>query len=291
MIWVDLANATINGIVIGLLLALPALAVTLVFGIARFPNAATGDFMTFGAYTVVAAKSLLALPLAIGVAMACALTALLSLFFYWWVFRALARRSPVASLIVSIGIALVVRSTITFFAGQSQYTIEVPLVRAWNFDGVRIVPTDLYIAGVAVTALILTFCLLHLTPLGRRMRAVADNMELARASGINVGRVMITLFAIVGFYCGLGGVLIGIKAVVLPELGWELLLLLFAAVILGGIGSPLGAIIGMLVFSVSQEIASLWVGASYKIVFAFFLLLGVLLLRPQGILGKVRAVR
>lgn len=291
MIWVDLANATVNGIVIGLLLALPALAVTLVFGIARFPNAATGDFMTFGAYTAVAAKSLLALPLAVGVAMACALTALLSLFFYWWVFRALAQRSPVASLIVSIGVALVVRSTITFFAGQSQYTIEMPLVRAWNFGGVRIVPTDLYIAGIAVAALVLTFCLLHLTPLGRRMRAVADNMELARASGINVGRVMVTLFAIVGLYCGLGGVLIGIKAVVLPELGWELLLLLFAAVILGGIGSPLGAILGMLVFSISQEIASLWVGASYKIVFAFFLLLGVLLLRPQGILGKIRAVR
>jgi branched-chain amino acid transport system permease protein len=291
MTLVDVANAAVNGVVIGLLLALPALAVTLVFGIARFPNAATGDFMTFGAYTAVAAKSLFALPLAAAVVMASAFTALLSLFFYGWVFRALTRRSPISSLIVSIGIALVVRSSITFFAGQSQYTIDMPLVRAWNFGGVRIVPTDLYIAGTAAVALLLSFGLLHLTPLGRRMRAVADNMELARASGINVEQVMVSLFAIVGAFCGLGGVLIGIKAVVLPELGWELLLPLFAAVILGGIGSPLGAICGMMVFSVSQEIASLWVGASYKVAFAFFLLLCVLLVRPQGILGKVRAVR
>lgn len=291
MTWVDIGNAAVNGAVIGLLLALPALAVTLVFGIARFPNAATGDYMTFGAYTAVASQSLLHLSLATSVAMACLGTALLSVLFYVWVFRPLAKRSPVASLIASIGVALAVRSSITFFAGQSQQAINVPLVRAWNFGGVRILPTDLYIGAIAIVALMLTFCLLHLTPLGRRMRAVSDNMDLARASGIDVGRVMTILFVIVGLFSGLGGVLLGIKAIVLPELGWELLLPIFAAVILGGVGSPVGAICGMMVYSISQEIASLWVGASYKLVLAFFLLLLVLLVRPQGILGKITAAR
>lgn len=291
MSWVDIGNAAVNGTVIGLLLALPALAVTLVFGIARFPNAATGDYMTFGAYMAVASQTLLHLSLVTSVALACLGAAVLSVLFYLWVFRPLAQRSPVASLIASIGVALAVRSSITFFAGQSQQTISVPLVRAWNFGGVRILPTDVYIGAIAIVALVLTFCLLHLTPLGRRMRAVSDNMDLARASGIDVGRVMTVLYVIVGLFSGLGGVLLGIKAIVLPELGWELLLPIFAAVILGGVGSPVGAICGMMVYSISQEIASLWVGASYKLVLAFFVLLLVLLVRPQGILGRIVAAR
>ncbi|PTN51647.1 branched-chain amino acid ABC transporter permease, partial [Achromobacter xylosoxidans] len=94
-----------------------------------------------------------------------------------------------------------------------------------------------------------------------------------------------------GRYCGLGGVLLGIKAVVIPELGWELLMPMFAAVILGGIGNPVGAIVGIMVFSIAQEIASLVVGPAYKIVFAFAVLLCVLLLRPQGIFGRPMAAR
>ena len=130
-----------------------------------------------------------------------------------------------------------------------------------------------------------------MTPTGRRMRAVADNPELAAASGIRGRRVMVTLWSIAGAYCGLGGVLLGIKAVVIPELGWELLMPMFAAVILGGIGNPVGAIAGIMVFSIAQEVASLVVGPAYKIVFAFAVLLCVLLLRPQGIFGRPMAAR
>lgn len=291
MDWISIGNAAINGTVIGLLLALPALAVTLVFGIARFPHASVGDYMTFGAYSAVVTQSLLTSSLIVVAAVASVATALLSLFFYVWVFRALAQRSPVASLIASIGVAFVVRSSITFFAGQSQYIIEAPLVRAWNFGGIRILPTDLYIMATALVALAAVFALLHFTSLGRRMRAVSDNPELASASGIKVREVMLTLSAIVGAFCGLGGVLMGIKAVVLPELGWELILPIFASVILGGIGSPVGAICGMVLFGISQEVASLYVGSSYKLVLAFLVLLVVLLIRPQGMFGKISAVR
>lgn len=291
MDWINIGNAAINGIVLGLLLALPALAVTLVFGIARFPHAAVGDYMTFGAYTAIMVQTFATASLFAAAAVASAATALLALVFYFWVFRALAGRSPVASLIASIGVAFVVRSSITFFAGQSQHIIEAPLVRAWNFGGIRILPTDLYIAATAVLALAAVFGMLHFTALGRRMRAVSDNPELAAASGIRVREVMITLYIIVGAFCGLGGMLMGFKAVVLPELGWELILPIFASVILGGIGSPLGAVCGMILFGVSQEVASLYVGASYKLVLAFVVLLIVLLVRPQGMFGKISAVR
>lgn len=291
MDWINIINATINGVVLGLLLSLTALAVTLVFGIARFPLAAVGDYMTFGAYTTILVQSMLTASLVAAALIASVSTALLSLFFYLWVFRALAQRSPVASLIASIGVAFVVRSVITFFAGQGQYIVEAPLVRAWNFGGIRILPTDLYIAAAAIVALAAVFFMLYFTPLGRRMRAVSDNPELAAASGIRVREVMITLYIIVGAFCGLGGMLMGMKAVVLPELGWELILTIFASVILGGIGSPIGAVCGMILFGISQEIASLYVGASYKLVLAFVVLLLVLLVRPQGMFGKIMAVR
>lgn len=285
------ANAAVNGVVIGLLLALPALAVTLVFGIAKFPNAATGDTMTFGAYVTVAAQGLVGMPIvASGIAGSLA-AALLALAFYFLVFRLLEARPLVARLIASIGVAFAIRSTITFIAGHSQYSIDAPLVRAWNISGVRILPTDLAITAIALTALAIAFCLLHFTPMGRRMRAVADNPELASASGIGARRVMVFLWLLAGAFAGMGGVLLGIKAIVVPELGWELLIPIFAAVILGGVGSPIGAVVGMITFSVAMEVATLYVGAHYKIVLAFLVLLGVLLLRPQGIFGRPLAVR
>src|SRR5690606_5916877 len=265
MDWIAILNAAINGIVLGTLLALPVLAITMVFGIARFPNAATGDYMTLGAYTAIAMQTFVSSSLVLGVLAACAVTALVSVGFYLWVFRALAHRSNIARLVASLGVAFVVRNTITFFAGQDQYNLDVPLVRAWNFNGVRILPTDVYILATATVALILVFVLLHATPMGRRMRAVADNADLAAASGIRSRRVMLCLWTLCGVFSGLGGVLLGIKAVVIPELGFELLMPMFAAVILGGIGHPVGAVVGTLLFSVSQEIASLYFEPSYKI--------------------------
>ena len=144
------ANAIINGVIVGLLLALPALAITLVFGIARFPNAAAGDYMTFGAYATVAAQAFMGASLVGSAIVATLATGLLSLFFYFWVFRKLAQRSLVARLIASIGIAFAVRAAITFFAGHGQYTIQAPLQRAWNFGGIRILPLDVYILLAAL---------------------------------------------------------------------------------------------------------------------------------------------
>ncbi|MDS1139100.1 branched-chain amino acid ABC transporter permease [Pusillimonas sp. SM2304] len=288
---IALINAAINGFVLGTLMALPVLAITMIFGIARFPNVAAGDYMTLGAYSAVAVQTFMTSSLVMGVIAACLVTALVSVFFYLWVFRALAARSNISRLIASIGVAFVVRNTITFFAGQDQHSLDVPLVRAWNFNGIRILPTDVYIVLIAAGALALVFYVLYGTPLGRRMRAVADNTDLAAVSGIRSHRVMLYLWILCGVFCGLGGVLLGIKAVVMPELGFELLMPMFAAVILGGIGNPLGAVIGTLLFSISQEVASLYIGPSYKIVMAFLVLLLVLLFRPQGLFGRPLAAR
>ncbi|HEX2112899.1 MAG TPA: branched-chain amino acid ABC transporter permease, partial [Alphaproteobacteria bacterium] len=211
--------------------------------------------------------------------------------FYLLVFRRLVGRSVVALLVASIGIAFVVRSTLSFFLGHEQRVFQVPIERALNFGEVRINPIDLRLAAVALLTLTAVFAILHLTPAGRRMRAVADNRDLARVSGINTERVMMALWLLTGAVCGIAGIILGLKTVVAPEIGWELLLPCFAAAILGGIGNPLGAVIAGIVLGVTQELSTPLVGFTYKLALAFFVMLLILLVRPQGLFGRVEAVR
>ena len=285
----DLVNLLINGTVEGLLIALPALALTLVMAIARFPNAATGDYMTVAAYAAVGVQWVVPDSLFLAAVGAIAAGVAVSLLFYLWVFRALRGRPLVASLVASIGVAFFARSVLTFFVGQDQLALRIPMVRAWNFGGIRVLPLDLVLAAVSVVAVVLLFALLQLTPVGRQMRAVADNPDLARASGIRAKRVLLVLWAVVGALCALGGFLSGAKAVVSPELGWEQLIPAFAAMILGGIGSPAGAVTGAVLLGIVQELSVPLVGPSYKIAVAFAVLLLVLLVRPRGLFGVATA--
>ncbi|HEY8706558.1 MAG TPA: branched-chain amino acid ABC transporter permease [Burkholderiaceae bacterium] len=299
MTLVEFANLVINGLVEGAVIALPALALTLVMGIARFPNAATGDWMTLGAYVAVGAQALwvgtgLGAP-ALGMllatlagAAACAGVAMAA---YELIFRRLARSAMVASLLASIGLAFFVRSLITLVAGSEQRTFALPLVRAWNFGGVRLLPTDLMIAAVALLVLVAVFAWLRFGRSGRLLRAVASNPELARLSGIRSQKLMWMLWALAGTLSAIGGVLLGVKSVVMPELGWEMLLPAFAAMVLGGIGSPVGAVVGALLTGVGQELSVPFVGPSYKIAIAFALLVVTLLVRPAGLFGRPEQVR
>lgn len=195
MTLVDFCNLLINGTIEGLLFALPALALTLVMGVARFPNAATGDYMTVSAYAGIGVQALGATSIVVAGLCAAAAGAAISVIFYLWVFRALRGRPPVASLVAAIGVAFFARSMLTLFVGHDQQTFNMPLVRAWNFGGIRLLPTDLYVAVIALIAMALLFALLHLTPIGRQMRAIADNPDLARACGIRSGQVLLALWA------------------------------------------------------------------------------------------------
>jgi branched-chain amino acid transport system permease protein len=180
----------LNGLVQGLVVSLAALAVTLVFGIVRFPNAATGDTMTFGAYmALVAHRATGSLAVAAGSAMAA--TAALALAFHLLVFRKLADRSVVALLVVSIGVGFVIRAGLGLAFGLEQQVFDVPLTRPYRFWGLILNAMDVQLAAVAALMLVVVFAILKWTPIGRQMRAVADNRDLARASGIRPGRIMI----------------------------------------------------------------------------------------------------
>lgn len=291
MTWIDFANLLINGLIEGLVVALPALAMTLVMGVNRFPNAATGDLMTTGAYAAVAVQLLGGVPLWLAAIASVAVTAMVSAGSYQLIFRKLAGRPMVASMLAAIGLGFLLRSLISFFAGHDQRTFEMPLVRAWNFGGIRILPTDLLIAAIAAACLAVVFVLIYRTSFGRQLRAVADSADLARASGIRAGGLMLCLWLLVGALSSIGGVLLGMKAIVTPEMGWESLIPAFAAMVLGGIGSPVGAVLGALVLCVVQELSVPLLGPSYKLVLSFVVLALVLLLRPAGIMGRVQLVR
>lgn len=280
----------VAGIVHGLIIGLAALAVTLVFGIARFPNAAAGDTMTAGAYAGFLAHGATgSLALAGGAAMATA--GAVSLAGYLLVFRPLARRPVAALLVAAIGVAFVIRAALGLLFGHQQQVFQVPL--AWPIEvmGLRIPPMDLTLAGVAGVSLAAAFGVLHLTSIGRQMRAVADDPDLARVSGIRPVRVMVALWLLAGAAAGIAGLMLGVKTVVSPEMGWEGLLSAFAAAILGGIGSPAGAVLAGLLLGVAQEVSTPYVGFTYKIALAFAVMLAVLLVRPRGLFGRVEGVR
>ncbi len=288
---IQFLNLLINGVIEGLVVALPALAMTLVMGVNRFPNAATGDLMTTGAYTAVIMQALGVSSLLGATVLAAAGTAIVSVISYELIFKKLARQPMIASLLAAIGLGFLLRSVISFFAGHDQRTFKLPLIRAWNFDGVRILPSDLNIAAAALVCLLLVFLLLYKTSFGRQLRAVSDNPDLARASGIRARSLMIGLWLLVGMISAIGGVLLGMKAVVMPELGWDHLLPAFAAMVLGGIGSPVGAVLGALIMCVAQELSVPLLGPSYKLVLSFGVLALVLLIRPSGLMGRTELVR
>ncbi len=287
---VYLLNLAVTGLVQGLLIGLAALAVSLCFAVARFPNAATGDFMTLAAYAGVAVQgwtgSLIAAGCVAVIAVAC-----VSVASYALIFRHFRNRPLVAPLIASIGLAFLLRSVLTFFIGFDQQSFQVPIARALVFGGVRIRPTDLWLAGLSAVTLAAVLAVLFVTPIGRRMRAVADNPELARASGIRARPVMITLWALIGVSSAVGGVMLGLRTVVVPEMGWNLLLPAFAAAVLGGFGNPAGAVLAGVALGVVEALSTPLVGFTYQTSIAFVLLIATLVLRPQGLLGRAEAVR
>ncbi len=269
----------VAGLNTGLVVGLAALAVTLVFGVARFANATTGDAMSLGAYAAFAGTNVTGSLIA-GSAIGVAAGALVGAASYLLVFRRLVGRSAVTALLASIGIGLLIRAAIGLAFG-----------RPWRIFDIRIHPNDLNLALVAVLALAVTFFALHGTPVGRRMRAVADDLSLARVSGIAPARVMIALWLLAGAVTSVAGIMLGIKAVITPEMGWEMLLPAFAAAILGGIGHPVGAVVAGILLGTVQEMSTPFVGFTYKIAISFLVLLLVLLLRPQGLFGRVEGAR
>jgi neutral amino acid transport system permease protein len=288
----DVAQTGLFGLALGSVYALGAVGLTLVYGILKLVNFAHGEFLTFGAYVAFVVNVNWGLSLVPAAIAAIALTALLGLGFeraMWGPMRARGA-GLLQLLIMSIGLAFLIRYTIQFFAGTEIRTFDIDRTDTVEFLGVSLGVAEVIAIVVGFVVLGAIGLLLKLTLLGKQMRALSDDLELAETAGIDTSRVILYTWLLAGGAAGLAGVLAGAVTDVRPELGFTLLLAIFAAVILGGIGDVFGALAGGIVLGLVIEWSTLLIDARFKAVIGFAVLILVLILRPQGILGRARAI-
>jgi branched-chain amino acid transport system permease protein len=285
------AQLIAEGLRFGLILSLAALGLSLIYGTTGLVNFAHGELVTYGAlvaYWLNVVHGIgLVLAGAITVAI-CGATGWLQDAFFWGRLR---RRGAgtLAMMIVSIGVALLVRYVFLYFYGgeNKAYTAfqGQAAVKAGPLP-VALAPMDYWSMGVAVAALAVVLLAVRRTRLGKAARAISDNPALAAASGIDVDRVIRVVWTVGGALAGLAGVLLGLAQEVQFQMGQNILLLIFAAVTLGGLGTSVGALLGSLVIGVGIQLSTLVVSPELKNVGALGALIVILLIRPQGLLGR-----
>jgi neutral amino acid transport system permease protein len=288
----DVAQVGLNGLSLGAVYALGAVGLTLVYAILRLVNFAHGDFLTFGAYMAYLVNVTWGMPLILGILFAMATTALLGIFLervMWGPMRA--RGAGVLQLILmSIGLALVIRYVIQYIWSTEIRFLDVNVTDTVNFLGLRIGQTKLIVSVVGIVVLVAIGLMLRYTLLGKRMRALSDNLELAETAGIDTSRVILWTWIFAAGLAGLAGVMAAMTTDIRPELGFQLLVIIFAAVVLGGIGDAFGALAAGLVLGVVIEWSTLVIDARWKTFVGFVILIIALVIRPQGIFGKSRAI-
>jgi len=284
MINVELAQLLINGLALGGIIALGSVGLTLVYGILRLSNFAHGDFLTLGAYATLLVNSW-GFPLPLAMVAGCGLTIgafVLTETILWAPVRR-RRTSPTTMMIMSIGLALFIRNGLILVWGGQNQNYNLPVFGAVRLGMVQVTTNRIVVLGLAILAVIILHLLLQKTAVGRQMRAVADNPELAKVAGVNVQRVILWTWVVAGGVTALGGAMYGLITAVRPNMGWFLLLPMFATVILGGIGNPYGAILGAVIVGVAQEVSTYWLPSEYKLGVALVVMMLVLLVRPQGL--------
>ena len=288
----DVSQRSINGLSLGAIYALGAVGLTLVYGILKLVNFAHGDFLTFGAYMAYLVNVTWEMPLIFGIAFAIVITALLGIVLEKIMWAPMRGRGAgmLQLLLMTIGLAFVIRYGIQFVWGTELRQLDVNRTDTVNFLDLRIGQTQLIVVVVGFATLIATGMMLRLTLLGKRMRALSDDLDLAETSGIDTSRVILYTWLFAAGLAGLAGVFAGAITQLQPELGFELLLPIFAAVVLGGIGNAFGALAAGIVLGVVIEWSTFFVDSGLKLAVGFVILIIVLVIRPQGIFGQARTV-
>jgi branched-chain amino acid transport system permease protein len=299
--WTRGLQLAVGGLVFSLLLAMASLGLSMIFGTTGLTNFAHGELITFGALVAFGIDRMSGdITLAgknITMITAIIVATVASVIFGWvqdrWLWKPLRRRGTglIAAMIVSIGFSVFLRNVYQYIAGAdnhnySQWTNPQP----WHVGPIDITPKSVGVIILSVIVLLAVTFAVQRTRIGKATRAVADNPALAASSGINVDRVISVVWSVGAGLAGLSGVLLGMTQGFDYQLGFKILLLVFAAVVLGGLGSVWGAIIGSLVIGIFIEVSTLWVPAELKFVSALGVLIIVLLFRPQGILGRAERV-
>jgi neutral amino acid transport system permease protein len=291
--WEQGLQLTVEGIQYGLIIATAAIGLSLIFGTTGLVNFSHGELITLGAivafwinvdggwHLIPAAVLAVVIAGALGWAQDAGLWA------------PLRRRGTgiIAMLVVTIGLSLFLRFFFLYLFGGSNRSYEQYAAQAGiDFGPISLTPKGIWTTLLSATVLLAVSLALIKTRIGKATRAVADNPSLAAASGIDVERIIRIVWIAGAALAGLGGILLGIAQQVSFQMGFQLLLLVFAGVILGGLGTAFGALVGSLVVGIFIQVSTLWVPPELKNVGALLVLIVILLIRPQGILGRAERV-
>jgi neutral amino acid transport system permease protein len=286
------AETGLTGLSTGSIYALGAVGLTLVYGILKLVNFAHGDFLTFGAYMTYLANVTWSLPLWVSILFGMITVAILGIATEKVMWAPMRRKHAglLQLVLMSIGLAFLLRAVVQFAWGTDILSLDVDKSATVEFLGLSIGRTQLLTIIVGIVVIIATGLMLRLTLLGKQMRALSDDVDLAETAGINTSRVILYTWIFAGALAGLAGALAGTTLPLQPELGFTLLLAIFASVVLGGIGDPFGALAGGLILGLVTEWSTMFIDSRWKLAIGFVVLILVLIIRPQGIFGKAKAV-
>ena len=295
----------INSIVRASELTLLSLGLTMVYDILKFANFAHTEFAVVGVYLALFLNVALGLPIIPAAIMASVATGAFSIIIDRVIFKKMRNASGIIIMVTSLGLAIALRNTIRAIWGADAQNYSVALQKPIITEYFRTTPLQIWIILVGLAAMFALHLLLHYTKLGKAMRASSDNPELAQASGIATEKIITWVWFIAVTFASLGGILIGIETYILPYMGFAIIVPVFCATIMGGIGNPYGAMMGALVLGFAENFGlyinfgkivnlggilnfskELLIPTGYKPAISFIILILVLLIRPSGILGK-----
>jgi branched-subunit amino acid ABC-type transport system permease component len=280
------AQLLFNGFITGLLIALPALALSLTFSVLRFANFAIGSLLTVSAYIVLYFNISLGWSFIASIAAGIVVTIVVALITNALVHHPLRERSSLTQLVASMGVAFFLENLVRLIAGNAPRGYAVEIARPIRFWGLRVNQEQGIILLSVVLSLLVVWVIFRFTRLGRSMRAVADNPDLASVRGISYRYVVGSVWVLVGIITTISGTLIGLDAALNPLMGANYVLPVFAASILGGIASPIAAVAGAILLGITEELSTLLVPPHYRTIIAYVIMTLLLMLRPSGLFGS-----
>lgn len=278
-----------NGIIAAGVYILVALGFGLVYSATRFFHFAHGVVFTAGAYFTFLLKVWLGFPLSFSILLAIPLTTLLGCLMETFAYHPLRRKgaSPLILLLASLGMYIVLQNVISMIFGDATKTIRSgPVKEGLNVFGARITPIQILIICVSIVLVVAVALLLKKTKMGKAMRAVANDPELASVSGIDSDRVILWTFAVGSALAGVAGILVALDVDMTPTMGMNALMMGVVAVIIGGVGSIPGVALGALLLGMAQHLGVWYISSKWQDAIAFIILAAFLLVRPQGFLGR-----
>ncbi len=277
------------GIITGGVLALAALGLSLLFRTVKFINFAFGDVLALGAYLAFFFNVTLGLPMLPAAVLGILFTGIAGVLIHKVVVKPLketVKAGPLTLLIATMGVAFIVRNLILIIWGPEPQMYRVATQEAMNIGPFMITPIQLMAILISIVMMVLIYLLLQYTRLGKMIRATSDNIELARIRGIRTESVVVWTWLISSGLAGLAGVMLGLIGTIDSHMGIEMLLVIFASVIMGGIGNPYGAVAGAMIIGITMEVSSAFALSEYKAAIAYLLMGVILLLKPKGLFAR-----